>query len=488
MIIMRYLSMFIIAISFVVANLALAGPRNSADQDIGQENHPKIIAQSGGEIDTGAAIAFVERIGRELIQHSDQPDDIWTFTILDTPKVNAFATPGGFVYVTRGLLALANDEAELAAVLAHEISHVTADHLGARNDQGGEALRTGLFGAIVGGLLSGGEDRIGNAIKSGIMATIGHMAEFNQAQEFEADKRGVQMLMRAGYDPYAQADFLDHLAAKSTLESLISGREYNPNEVEFFASHPATGERVRQAILEAENAGQTAVRTARNEQDYLDVIEGLIYGDTPSQGYVRGRKFIHPILRFAFEVPEGFVIANTTRTVEASGPNGATLVLSGDRPPRGSLTDYIANSWGRQIAGRERSKPLRDLHSLQINGLEAATAILPIQNGQRELRLTVILNGRTLYRIAGSAEADGGHTLNAILEASKTFRGLEEREAELVQPYRIRIHKVSWLDTVKTLSRRFPFDSYNEQRFRTLNGLGDTEELRRGDLVKLIVE
>jgi len=475
------------AVLALTCSAANAAPRAVGDQVTGDENYPKVLAEQGGAINNAQVAEYVSDLGWSLVEHSDQPDDNWTFTVLDTPNVNAFATPGGYVYVTRGLLALANDEGELAAVLAHEIAHVTADHLGSRGDAGKDALRTGLFGAIIGGLLSDSDDRLGEAIKSGVLAAVGYMGQFTQGQELEADKIGIQIMVRAGRDPYAAADFLDHLAAKHELESLIAGKEYNPNSVSFFASHPATGDRVREAIRTAQQVGEPR---ERDPHDYLDVIDGLVYGDAASQGFVRGQAFLHPVLRFAFEVPVGFVITNTINTVRAKSPNGATFVFSGDRARNGSLTQYIENTWARQITRQQNTLPLRDLRRLEIDGMEAATAILPIHTieGIKMLQLTVIRTENQLYRISGVSKEDDRQTRAALFDAAKSFKVLEAWEAELLTPYSIEIHKVRWRDTVERLAADMPFDSFNEERFRTLNGLSLDDELQRGDFVKLIVE
>lgn len=471
----------------LAASAAQAAPRAAGDRAVGADSHPKILAEQGGAINNARVAEYVADLGWSLVEYSDQPDDAWTFTVLDTPNVNAFATPGGYVYVTRGLLALANDEGELAAVLAHEIAHVTADHLGSRDDAGKDALRTGLFGAIIGGLLTDSDDRLGEAIKSGVLATIGYMGQFTQGQELEADKLGIQIMVQAGRDPYAASDFLDNLAAKHELESLIAGKEYNPNSVSFFASHPATGDRVREAIRAAEQVGKPRDRDPR---EYLDVIDGLVYGDSASQGFVRGQAFLHPVLRFTFEVPEGFVITNTTSTVRAKGPNGATFVFSGDRARNGSLTQYIENTWARQISRQQNTQPLRDLHTLEIDGMEAATAILPIRTteGVKFLQLTVIRTENQLYRISGVSKEKDQQTRTALLEAAKSFQTLEAWEAELLTPYSVETHKVGWRDTVERLAADMPFESFKIERFRTLNGMSPGDELQRGDFVKLIVE
>lgn len=471
----------------LTGSVAHAVPRASGDQAIGVENHPKILAQQGGVIKDAQITRYVNDLGRSLVAHSDQPNDAWTFTVLNTPNVNAFAIPGGYVYVTRGLLALANDEGELSAVLAHEIAHVTADHIGTRDEAGKDALRNGLFGAILSGLFSDGEDRLGNAIKTGVEAAVGYMGQFSQGQELEADKLGIQIMVRAGRDPYAAADFLDNLVAKHELESLISGKEYNPNNVSFFASHPATGDRVREAIRTAQRVGEPRDRDPRS---YLEVIDGITYGDVASQGFVRRQAFLHPVLRFAFVLPDKFVITNTSNSVRAKGPNGATFVFSGDSDQGSTLTEYIKDVWAPQIEQKENAQPLRNLRRMMINGMDAATAILPVQTteGIRLIQLTVIRRENQLFRISGVSKEHDTRTRSDLMEAAKSFQTLAEWEADLLTPYRVIIHKVRRRDTVERLAAQMPFDSFQIERFRTLNGLSPDDALQYGDFVKLIVE
>ncbi len=471
------------------AGPAFADPRTDQQNAFGAEQHPLVLEKFGGEVADDVVTGYVTDLGQELAALTEQANDPWTFTVLDSPIVNAFALPGGYVYVTRGLLALANDEAELAAVLSHEIAHIVEDHLQDRNDAGGDALREGLLGALIGGLLSDGDDRLGDAIKSGIEATFGYLGEFTQGQEFEADKMGIELLARAGYDPQAQADFLESLAASHELESLLAGREYNPNAVAFFATHPADTERVERALREADLVGTNETRP-RNQERYFDIIDGMIYGDSAEQGFVRRSGFFHPVMRFAYQVPEDFVITNSAQRVFARGPDGANMILTGGRAPAGSLSEYILRGWIPEVGRQTRIDPRPDVDEIEINGLEAATALTTIQTRQGEmlLRLTVIRRGDYLFRISGMSHPDAHDVTQGIFDAMQTFKSLEEWEADLLQPHRIEIRKVGWRDDVESLADEMPFAEYREERFRTLNGLEDDDELSRGDYVKVIVE
>mgnify|MGYP000684051416 CR=1 FL=1 len=306
--------------------------RSVADQRLGDQEHPKILAQFGGEVADAGLRRYVRELGQQLAAQSEQPEGPWTFTVLDSPVVNAFALPGGYVYVTRGLVALANDEAELAGVIGHEIGHVTGAHTSERQERAGIA-QLGVLGATILGAVAGLDGQSLQAINQvGNTIGQGYVANFSRGQEFQADSLGIRYLARAGYDPLAQADFLSSLQAQSQLQSQIAGQQFDPNRVDFFSTHPATPQRVREAVARARSEGVNVDASApRNRDRFLAQINGMTYGDSAEQGFVRDGRFIHPKLRFAFTAPEGFRITNASNAVTAAGPGGAGLIFDGAR-------------------------------------------------------------------------------------------------------------------------------------------------------------
>lgn len=462
--------------------------RSASEQRTGDQSHPKILQQFGGEVRDRAVRDYVDGIGRRLAAQSEQPNAKWTFTVLDSPVVNAFALPGGYVYVTRGLLALANSEAELAGVIGHEIGHVTGDHSERRQERAG-AAQLGIFAATLGAAILGAPSQTVQAIGDigGAIGT-GYVASHSRTQEFEADKLGVRYLARAGYDPEAQADFLASLQQETSLQAKIAGGSYNPNRVDFFATHPATAERVREAIRAAglEAARQNA---PRNRPRYLRQIDGMTYGDSESQGVVDGRTFSHPQLRFRFTVPDGFRIQNAAAQVSAAGPNGAGIVFDGEPYKGGSMDAYIARTWAPSLAQQVRVGRLDELQRRTINGMEAASAVLPAQtnSGVFLLRLTAIRKGDTVYRFLGLQPQNQPRLGQSIDLAAASFESLTARQAQSVKAMRIQIHEVRPGETVASIARRTPFSDYREERFRVLNGLGPREAVKPGDLVKVIL-
>lgn len=473
------------AIGFgVFATMAQAQSHDPKEQRAGDEAHPKILAQMGGAYDDVRLTAYVERIGRSLVRHSRLPNAKWTFTVIDSPVVNAFALPGGYIYVTRGLLALANSEAELAGVLGHEIGHVTSRHFAERKERAGKANAGLIAGAVIGGLL-GGKDGARDVLKTGSQIAKGYLAGHSREHEFEADRVGVNLLLKAGYDPHAQADFLDSMGDQQGLAAALAGKSYDPNTVTFFASHPATAKRVREAI---KLAGGGSGR--RFEGRYLAAIDGMIYGDSPKEGFVRARGFAHPNLRFAFDVPDGFSITNSANNVTARGPEGAVMVFDlgtkeAIRPDR-----YIRDVWVGKIAKYYEVGKLQQLKRVRINGLDGAQAVLPIQtkNGRRTAVLTTVAYNNRIYRLQGVAPPGAKSVLRSLSAASRSFRPLSEWEAAQLRPYRISTYEVSRGDSINLLAATIPMQRERERRFRVLNNYDDGRNLLAGDVVKMITE
>ena len=266
----------------------------SADQEsqLGYQQHQKIVPQFGGAYSDPALTSYVGSIGNLLARTSETPDTKFTFTVLDTPMVNAFALPGGYVYVTRGLLSLADNEAEVAGVLAHEIGHVTARHAAERY---GQTMAANVFGVGLGLLL--GSDAATD-LYAGVVAVA--LRSYSREQEYESDLLGVRYMARAGYDPGAMASFLSRLQAHSRFESELRGEPGKADQFDILQTHPRTADRIARAI---QQAGARTVADPMTARDiYLDKIDGMLFGDNPQQGFVRGHEFLHPELRFAFEV------------------------------------------------------------------------------------------------------------------------------------------------------------------------------------------
>ncbi len=442
---------------------------------VGREQHPKILQEFGGDYDHARATAYVNEVGQKLARVSDLPNLKYTFTVLDSDVINAFALPGGYIYISRGLLALANTEAELAGVLAHEIGHVTARHSAQRYSS---AIVAGLGTALL-GIVAGGE-----AAQLGQQGAAIYLQGYSRDQEFEADMLGVRYLARAGYETGSMASFLASLKAYSELEAKISGLPDPASRYNIMSTHPRTGDRV---IAATRAAQATSVANPRiGNLDHLNAIEGIVFGDSDAQGFVRDRVFAHKDLGFRFEVPDGFHLANGTRQVVARGPNDSIILFdAGAKTHRGSMASYLANVWAP-------SARLTDVETLDVNGLEAATGTTRVARRGRavDLRLVAIrFSPDQIYRFMFVTPPAMTQQLSVPLRRTTfSFRRLSEREKADLRPWRVTTATVAPSSNVSKLSRGLPLPGPKEEWFRVLNGLRPGSEPFPNQRVKLVAE
>ncbi len=245
------------------------------------------MAQFGGEYQAPAAERYLDSVLAKLAQASETPGQTaYKVTILNTPVVNAFALPSGNLYVTRGLLALASDAAEAAAVMAHEIAHVTLRHSALRAEKEREAAVISQAATVIQNRQKGEEERSRQRLS---------VASFSRQQELDADEAGVKVIARAGYDPYGAARFLTALGRSSELRQSLYGKRKDSMGFDIMSTHPSTPERISRAIAFSRQIGAPGIGQ-RDRNGYLAAIDGIAFGDDPMEGYVRDRKFTHPRL------------------------------------------------------------------------------------------------------------------------------------------------------------------------------------------------
>lgn len=444
------------------------------DAALGAQEHPKMLEAFGGEYENQRLAGYVNEIGRRLAQFSEFHQFNYRFTILNTPVVNAFALPGGFVYISRGLLALASSEAEVAGVLAHEIGHVTARHSAERI--GAQQLaQIGLIGAALLGvdssLLDIGQSIAGLAIRG-----------YSRSQELEADTLGVRYMSQAGYDPDAMVTFLATLGEHSRLEGQMLGLpEGQEDQYNIMSTHPRTADRVRQAQAAA-NARRPA-NPIVGRDGYLGQIDGMTFGDDPKQGLVLGQRFVHPELRFEFSVPDSFVLRNRPDSVQAVHPGGAAIVFDIGRRGREPLPAYLQQRWARRV-------PLRQLERIEVNGREAATAtaVGRGKDGLVDYRFLAIAgDGAQVYRFIYITPRNLTGPLNEDLRRSTySFHTLSAEQAAGINAMRLIIVRSRPDDTVAGLARTLPFGRFNEPWFRVLNDLQPGQPLPIDRLTKVV--
>lgn len=449
------------------------------DVRIGRRLHAKTVLAFGGEIQNAKVRAYVDRVGQRLIRTSRIRGVDYTFTVLNSDIVNAFSLPGGYVYLTRALLALADNEAQLAAVLAHEIGHIAARHAVQRfKRETAVGIATGAAIPVIGGLLS-------RAIRRGTGANR-WLRRYSRAQELEADKLAVFYLARARYDVNALAAVLGKLRAQSRLEALLAGRQAAASRYNALSTHPRTAARVRVAVAAAARrpGGGPPPRVGR--ADLLGAIDKMDVDGDRRNGFIKGRRFIHPVLRLQFDAPEGFRLLNQPRRVIGVGPSGTLMLVDGVRvQPDVAADDYLTRAWGRRAA-------LQRVQTLIVNGMPAATAVVGARvNRQRVIiRLLVIkYEPMRFYRFIFVSPAALAVRFDPIYQqAAMTFRKIGAAAAARARPLRLRVVTVRRRDTVKSLAARMAYDRYRLQRLVVLNGLSQTRPLRPGSKVKLVTE
>ncbi len=446
---------------------ALPKPENRASVQ-----HKELVAQFGGEYQAPAAERYLDAILVKLAQASDTPGQTaYKVTILNTPVVNAFALPSGNLYVTRGLLALAGDASEAAAVMAHEIAHVTLRHSALRAEREREAQVISQAASVIQNKQKGEEVRSNQRLS---------VASFSRQQELDADETGVRVIARAGYDPFGASRFLTALGRSSELRAALYGKRKDSMGFDIMSTHPSTPERVAKAVAAARQIGAPGVGL-RDRDGYLNVINGVAFGDDPMEGYVRGRNFTHPRLRFAFTAPEGFLLENSSEAVfGVRQEDSEALRLDTVRNPQfESLEAYVGSGW---VDGLLQSS----VKKLVINGQPAVTAVA--RAGEWNFRLAVIQSGDYLYRLIFAAKTLTEDAEKSFNESIMSFRRLTPEEAHETHRLKISVIQAQPGDTVEGLAGHMTTPNRPVEYFRLLNGLDESEQVTPGERYKIVTE
>jgi len=455
---------------------APAKPAETAMSPAVLREHQRILATYGGAYSDPRLQAMTEQMVERLVAASDKPDLHYKVIMLNSQSVNAFALPSGQLYVTRGLIALAGDESELASVLAHEMGHVIAHHAELREQQERQA---DLVNRVVTDVVS---DPTAGALA--LAKSKLALASFSRGQEFEADAIGIRIAAHAGYDPYGAARFLTAMERNSALKPEQSA-SINPAAPDFLSSHPSTPERVTNAIATARQYRAPASDSPQEREQakvaYLGNIDGIVYGEDPSEGYVRGRRFLHPKLGFTFTAPEGFMLDNTAQAVLGiKHGGGEALRLDVVRvPAEQTLAAYLTSGWIENI-------DKASVEDVTINGFAGATAAA--KGDQWDFRLYAIRFGSDVYRFIFAAKRHTPETDRAYRDSVGTFRRMSLAEIEAAKPLRLQIVTVAPGDTVDKMAGKMAVADRAAERFRVLNGLEPGDRLKAGSEVKIVVE
>jgi len=449
----------------------------SQEAAIGAEENPKFVAEYGGALDNSQLQSYVAAVGGRLAASSEMPGTDFQFTVLNSSIINAFALPGGYVNISRGLMAFFNDEAELAGVLGHEIGHVTARHFANRYTQASlYGLGAGVIGAV------SGSDSL-----SGIASTGANLVllKNSRSQETQADALGVRYMGRVGYDLMGSVRMLERLVAATGR----SGQETSFLE-NWMSTHPADAKRVARA-RENVAAGNQASNPIVNSNAYLNAIDGMLFGDDPRQGVIRGQDFLHPVLLLAFTAPSQFTMQNTARYVIGAAEN-AQFAFSGSQISSSTTTRaYLDQVWNG-LFENGAPQPLSNIRNVTAGGMAGVSGQATLAQEGGNLDVTVVAfhydtTNAYHFILISTPEATAGFQ-SAFNSLVQSFRKLSSSEAAAIKPLRVKVIIVGSGDTISSLAHRMAVESGQEELFRVLNGLGSGDTIQKGQRLKLIVE
>ena len=483
----------LIAAAPAQAQVAVPGPQaiSASDRQTGAKADPGMSAEYGGAY-AGPQSALVRQVGSKVARQSgiSGAERDFSFKLLNSGVPNAFAIPGGYVYATRGLVALMNSEAELAFVLGHETGHIAAHHADSRQKVTQRNVLLGTLGqTLLGALLGNGAvGQVGSQLgQAGIQRlVVGNVMSHSRADEFQADDLGLVYAMKAGYDGTAGADILASLAAQTALDARLAG---NTRTTPGWAmSHPDPAARVTRTRQRAQQLG--ARPASRNGDAFLLSLKGMIYGDDPEQGLIEGQEFRYPPGRLRFTAPAGYGMSNGSDAVTVSAAAGSRAGGQA-RFTGGAYDGNLDGVVNRAFAALTNGATIPALATTRtsVNGMEARTATVGASANGQALDVTVVaIAASPTMAYAFSVLQPRGAGLGDLAPLVGSFRRLSDAEAAAVRPRVIDVVAVGKGDTVATLAAQMAFTDLKAERFLALNGLpAGTTSLNPGRKVKLVV-
>lgn len=464
------------AINPVTGKADLVFMSENQEIKLGQQYHTQILKQYG-KYDSPKLEAYISGLGNELAQVSHRNDLIFRFTVLDSPEVNAFALPGGYIYVTRGILAYLNSEAELAGVLGHEIGHVTHRHAVQRHAAGTVA---GIFSTAVAiGTGSGAYADISQVFGGALLSGYG------RTQELEADARGAEYIAKLGYQSDNMIDVItvlkdQELFAKAQAKS--EGRE-PPAYHGLFATHPKNDTRLKEAITAAQQFRNKQQRPDRRMK-YLQHIDGMVFGQSPKHGIIRNQVFYHPELNIAFGTPSGWLAKNLPDRVLFIAPQQAAIIqlTLENLHKKQTPAVYLKNKLGDTKVLKQSPLKLGKLNAYTITA-ESKTVF-----GKRPTRFTTAFKGDQAFTFTATVRNSNefNHFDTTFKKIISSFHIMSVKEHDIAKPYRLKLHKPKPGQTYDALTKRSPIPNYAKQLLRLINGHYPSDEPKPGNTIKLI--
>jgi predicted Zn-dependent protease len=453
----------------------------------GRKAHEQVLAEYGA-YGNARLQAYVDDIGQRLARHSHRGDLDWHFTVLDSAEINAFALPGGYVYVTRGLMAYLDSEADLAGVIGHEIGHVTARH-GAQHATRQQNASVGVLAAtILGAVLEAGGVEgavdLASQVSQGVAA--GYIARYSREQELQADELGAEYLARSNYDPRNMVDVILVLKNQERFaaDSARAEGRAPPEGNHWLSSHPTNDQRlqeIRQTAARYKTSGDYA---DEGRSRYLRAIDGMIFGESREQGLTRGQDFYHVPLGFALTAPAGWTIRNSPQAVVLVNRDGnAGLIVRTVPPNAGDSHDEIIRTVLRPESGSVRRGALNGLPATHFVGTRRN------QQGQvQPIETTIVSGPGARHYLLVYASADGAALQRAyrqMLEAESSFRAMTAADRAAARPWTIGTVPYP-RGGFEQLARKSPLTQRPEQQLRLINGVYAGGEPRLGQLVKVV--
>jgi predicted Zn-dependent protease len=428
---------------------------------------PAVEKQVGPVVQSPSLQDLVDRVGQRVVRRAAIPG-YYKFYVLDQPEPNAHALGANYIFVTRGLLALLDDEAELAAAMGHEIGHITLRHAAQRARERQAAQAASVQAATTSGSVDVGR----------LVARDGRVAllRYSRDQELEADRAGLGYIVKAGYRGDAMSTLVEKLRRESQLQDRMLGPAAAGASSSAMSTHPEPDDRI--AALKTQDL--TRQTGDDDRADLLALIDGLSVDDRPEEGFVRGATFLHPIMKLTFRAPGDFTLFNDRDGVLGVGRDRSVLYFSclAEGIP-GRLDDWMRN---------KLTPTPTDIQSTTINGQEAAIGAKPrgADTGLSQIRHVIVRNGPGICFFNLYADGpDRDRRVDEMVAATRTFRFLSDGEAAALQPYRVHVI-ARGNETAATLARRMPYPDFKLERLLSLNGVDDAADLAKRAEVKIV--
>ena len=425
-----------------------------AELEMGRKYYSQIL-QSQTLYQDPKIQSYVQSIGDSLAELSHRSDLIYRFTVLDSPDVNAFALPGGYIFINRGLMVYLSSEEELAAVLGHEIGHVTARHSVRQISQ---AQVLSIISYAVAREAGSAAGDLAN-IASGAL-----VAGYGRDMELQADSLGAEYMAKQGYSALGMIDTISVLKEHELYSTEVSKRRGSNQQTYhgIFASHPSNDSRLKEVIKKADSLRKDSLES--NSLNYLKRIEGMTYGDSQVAGILRKNGFYHKDLDIRLISPDNWEVLNTPNSLIFIAPEGkASLQVS--------VSDQVRKETPKNYLSRLTSGEVYQSKELRLGGHQAFLTLL--EENFKISRVAIVFKDRRIFTFYGTTEKNGfdiGEFDNQFLSIIESFRDLKATEIELTEPLLIKSYKVARGDSYSSLARKSPIPFDPESRLRLLNG------------------